>query len=258
MNTIVVGDPHGCLLELKKLLEDVEFKQGVDRLVIAGDLTDRGPDSPGTVRFLREIGAECVMGNHDEKVVRWARHESNRKPGGKKNPVQVYPKREAEWRQLSQEDLKWMAGFPIFMRLEPGYLVAHAGFEASRPPEEQSLDRVCRIQYVDLDTGDYKSGKTPREVPLHSERWMAAWPGPETVVYGHHVHSKVSPRIDVSRAGARCIGIDTGCVFGGMLTALVLDSSRDRSRSDDGVRFVSVKAFQTYFEDKSRGQPGED
>ncbi len=161
-------------------------------------------------------------------------------------------------KKLSPEDVAWMTSFPAYLCVEPGYLVVHAGFEASTHYTSQSLDRVCRIQYVDKDTGDYKSGNTPREVPPNSERWMEAWPGPETVVYGHAVHSKVSPHIVNSRHNARTIGLDTGCVFGGYLTALVLDPDRDKTRYDDGLKFHKVKAFKTYFEDRSRGQPGED
>jgi diadenosine tetraphosphatase ApaH/serine/threonine PP2A family protein phosphatase len=68
-----------------------------------------------------------------------------------------------------------------------------------------------------------------RETPEGAVSWWTLWKGPESVIYGHAVHSLVSPRIDEPQPGIRCIGIDTGCVFGGRLTAAIIDKDRDRS-----------------------------
>jgi hypothetical protein len=63
---LFVGDIHGCKEELQALLEKVQFEPRKDHLVTTGDMIAKGPDSLGTVDLLREIGASCVRGNHED------------------------------------------------------------------------------------------------------------------------------------------------------------------------------------------------
>jgi hypothetical protein len=71
---IIIGDVHGCLDELKILLDKCLYKKG-DALIFVGDLVNKGPSSAGVVKFVREIGACCVRGNHDDaalaKYLKW-------------------------------------------------------------------------------------------------------------------------------------------------------------------------------------------
>lgn len=73
--TIIIGDLHGCLRELKELLEQISYSPPADQLILVGDLMDRGPDSPGTIQFVRELSENKARfrywGNHDEKYVRY-------------------------------------------------------------------------------------------------------------------------------------------------------------------------------------------
>jgi predicted MPP superfamily phosphohydrolase len=62
---IIVGDVHGCFDELCELLDQVKFQQGVDTLILAGDLVNKGPKSIEVVRFARQVGALAVAGNHE-------------------------------------------------------------------------------------------------------------------------------------------------------------------------------------------------
>ena len=72
--TLVVGDVHGCLDELRDLLDAVHYSSA-DRLVFVGDLVDRGPDSVGVVRLAQDLGAVAVLGNHERKHLRYEQHE---------------------------------------------------------------------------------------------------------------------------------------------------------------------------------------
>lgn len=62
---IIVGDVHGCYDELKLLLNKCQFKKDVDFLVFVGDLVNKGPKSANVVKYVRELNASCVRGNHD-------------------------------------------------------------------------------------------------------------------------------------------------------------------------------------------------
>src|SRR5512138_2797540 len=117
--TIVVGDVHGCLEELDDLLVTAGYTPGKDRLVFLGDLLDRGPDPVGVVRRVRELGAECVLGNHEEKHLRYAAHEARRRDDpGYRNPMRRFDARRAgEHARLTRDDLLWLAGLPRVIAL---------------------------------------------------------------------------------------------------------------------------------------------
>jgi hypothetical protein len=66
----VIGDVHGCLQEFNDIITKLNFDATKDQIILAGDLTSKGPDSIGVIRRAQELGALCVRGNHDDKVVR--------------------------------------------------------------------------------------------------------------------------------------------------------------------------------------------
>ena len=75
---ICVGDIHGCLEEFDELLRTLQYNKEREQLILLGDLMDRGPDPVGCVRRARELDLACIMGNHEEKHLRWRRHEKKR------------------------------------------------------------------------------------------------------------------------------------------------------------------------------------
>ena len=239
MRTIVIGDVHGCIDEMRALVDAVSFRKGADRLVFVGDLTDRGPDPAGCVRFARELGAEGVESNHDEKHVRFRKHEANRLATGKKNPMKLSPERAAENAAMSDDDIAWIRGLPQVLHIAPNMVVVHAGLEPAFKVADQS-DAVIRVRYVN-DAGEmvgYKEGSLDQ--PADTVLWASRWKGPESVIYGHAIHSMTEPRIDRFEGGA-CYSIDTGCVYGGRLTAAVVVPGHE-------VEFVQVQAARAYYE----------
>ena len=78
--TIIVGDIHGCLAELRELLGTLGFSDE-DRLIAVGDLVGKGPDGAGVVRFFREGGHQSVLGNHDAKLLAARRGERDKPLG---------------------------------------------------------------------------------------------------------------------------------------------------------------------------------
>jgi len=246
---IIVGDVHGCLDELDELLLLVNYKgrDRGDRLVLAGDLLDRGPDPVGVVRRARELNAEAVLGNHEEKHIRWREWEKKTAASSSiRNPMRPFDEtRLREHNALTNDDMDWLRGLPAFLRLDPIWMVVHAGFETNGvAPEDQKLGKICRVRDVDDDGKMAADHRNPLKPVEGAVPWATRWAGPENVVYGHAVHSLVQARID-DHDGYSCYGIDTGCVFGGRLTALVVyPGQTGRTRIIDEFY---VRARKTYW-----------
>jgi len=243
VRTLVIGDIHGCLDEFEALLRWVDFRQGADRLVLCGDLLDRGPDPVGVVRRARELAAESVLGNHEEKHLRWRRHEGRRqREPGYQNPMRPLPPATlAQHNALDKDDWAWIEQRPLFLRLSPTWVVLHAGLKPGVALDHQAAAEMLRCRRVTREG---------RMIPLHDDLetshhgvfWTELWTGPECVVYGHNVHEAV--RRDERGSGVLTLGIDTGCCFGGRLTAAIFESDGSRLRF---VETTDVAAARVYF-----------
>lgn len=247
MRTIVIGDVHGCLEELDELLDVVEYTRGKDRVVFVGDLVDRGPDSIGVVRRARELGAEVVLGNHEEKHLRWRRWERKVAAGeAEKNPMHAFNEEKlAIQAGLSEEDWDWIESWPPFLRLEHNWAVLHGGCLPNVPLEKQGKN-IIRVRHIDLETKQFKPSM-PGEVPDNTRYWAELWYGPESIFYGHAVYlsgPRHNQQRDLSRDDSKlvdCVGLDTGCVFGGKLSAAVLNGTPEYG-------IVTVQAKRKYSE----------
>ncbi len=208
--TIVVGDIHGCALELDDLLARVKYSQGSDDLILVGDLVARGPDSRGVVDRMLKYGARAVRGNHDEKVLTWWRVARAKGPATAWKSVRLPPRHEAVVRTFETEHFEALDALPLAIPLPAhGILVVHAGLDPSSIASESPEDVLLSIRSVDA-----------RGVPtrkLDGKPWASLWKGPEHVVFGHD-----------ARRGLQiehwATGLDTGCCYGRTLTALVLDA----------------------------------
>jgi len=217
MRTLIVGDIHGCIDELDALLEECRYSSK-DRLILAGDLVAKGPDSRAVVRRAMELSAEAVRGNHDGHVLRWF-HASKKE----REALALKPEHQRVVDALVPKEWAWLDALPYFLRVpEHQVLVVHAGLVPGRPLEAQREKDLVTMRSL-TEEGEASSkieGLTP---------WASRWTGPETVVFGH----------DAVRGLQRhpfAWGLDTGCVYGGQLTALVLPERR----------LVSVKAKRVY------------
>ena len=137
---------------------------------------------------------------------------------------------------LSSEDVAYLASLPTLLPLSDGWVAVHAGFSCDRPVSEQSKGVMLRVRYVDAEGRFASLAEGDAPPPPGAQAWSACWPGPESVVYGHVVHDLALPRRDEPVPGVQCIGIDTGCCFGGRLTALLLPA----------LEIVQVQARQAY------------
>lgn len=217
--TITVGDIHGCLEEFDELMKLVEYKQGKDRLVLLGDLIDRGPDPAGVVRRAREIGAESVMGNHEEKAIRWRKHEQRRKawPEKYQNPMRpVNETRLKQWALIPDELWNWIATWPCYIHLTKRWTAVHAGCLPDVSIEEQDPNVLMRMRYINPEKMKMASLSETGDPAVGCPHWTELWNGPRSIVYGHYTREEA---FVVEKETAWTVGIDTACVHGGLLTA---------------------------------------
>jgi diadenosine tetraphosphatase ApaH/serine/threonine PP2A family protein phosphatase len=196
MRTIVIGDVHGCLDELRDLVAQCGVTAD-DRVVLVGDLVAKGPDSAGVVQWARESKAAAVLGNHDAHVLRTLHGDEDR------------PKHRVVADSLSRADVEWLAERPLWLRPEsaPGVIVVHGGIVPGVPLEKQQRDHLINLRSIAAD------GRPSKRI--EGTPWAALWPGPEHVVFGHDAVRGLQQHPFAT-------GLDTGCVYGRGLTALVL------------------------------------
>jgi bis(5'-nucleosyl)-tetraphosphatase (symmetrical) len=235
---VVVGDVHGCIDELKELLKTIQYNKSQIRLVFLGDLVHRGPSTLEVVRKVRELDVECIMGNHEDKLLRWRKHEAINKLFGKKNPMKAISDSERIANEsLLEDDLTWMQSLPLKLNLGNNWWAVHAGVEPRFSLDRQSSSQIMRVRFVNQE-GVAQSLNPDKSQPEGTVYWTEQWKGPENIVYGHCVHDLEKPRYDFCPSNAICLGIDTGCCFGGHLTAVLF--------RDTGMEFVQVKAKRKY------------
>jgi Calcineurin-like phosphoesterase. len=206
--TIVVGDVHGCVDELQALLRQCGVARG-DRVVLAGDLVAKGPDSHGVVQLVREMGGLAVLGNHDDYCLDvWRR----RQKGEARRP------RRWSLDTLDESDWAFIASLPLFLRMGPEreggpeVAVVHAGAVPGVPLEKQERDDLLNLRSM-------VGGTASTRRLLMRWPWAAAWHGPEHIVFGHDA-------VRGLQQYPLATGLDTGCVYGRELTAIEFPSGR--------------------------------
>jgi protein phosphatase len=245
----IAGDVHGCLDELLALLDQLGWQ--VDKqpdggpgwrarhpdgrtAVFLGDLVDRGPDSAGVLQLVTRMVADgvalCVLGNHERKLLRTLQGKRSRVG---RNLGETLRQLGGEPPGTSARLTAFLDGLPDHLVLDRGRLVvAHAGL---REDLQGRASKQVRDFALFGDAGD-ESDEDGR--PLRHD-WAGEYRGRATVVYGH---TPVLEPLWVNRT----ICVDTGCVFGGRLTALRYPE-RD---------LVSVPAARVYYQpSRPLGEP---
>ncbi len=221
MRTIVIGDLHGCFDEAVELL-DACAVTSADRVIFLGDLVDRGPKPRECVELAMQHA--CILGNHEEK------HLQQRRRADEK----LLPDHLRTRRLLEPHHLDWFATLPTFIRLpEYAAAVVHAGAMPDVPLEAQDPYHLLHAQC--LLPPETKSD-WPSKARPGARFWTQLWQGPERLIFGHTVFE--SPLVT-----EHAVGIDTGCVHGRSLTAVVLPE----------WRLIQVPARQQYVAKKGVG-----
>jgi bis(5'-nucleosyl)-tetraphosphatase (symmetrical) len=259
MARYAIGDIQGCCDELKALLERCNYSADRDQLWFVGDLVNRGPQSLETLRFVRALGANAtvVLGNHDLHLLALA-YGSKRKQKDGDTLAEILDAPDRD--QL----LEWLSGRPLAVFDEPrGDFLVHAGLVPGWTPRQaakyareveavlrqdartlfdamygnkpdrwneslRGMDRLrfiinvfTRMRYCQADgTVDLKMKDAPGDQPDGFYPWFDT-PGRASsdvrVICGHWSTLGLVRRKDL-------LALDTGCVWGGALTAVNLDA----------------------------------
>lgn len=234
----IIGDVHGCLEELKQLLEKLGYRKQFDyyyhpggrKAVFLGDITDRGPYSLKSFWLVKGMvdsgNALCVAGNHCRKLSRYLEGRNIKIGHGlEKTVAEIEDLPENERQNFREEFLQFYNDAPPYLILDGGRLVvSHGGIK-----EEMIGKASGRVKNFCL-FGDATGEVTSNGLPVRRD-WALEYGGKALVVYGH---TPVPEAVFINNT----IDIDQGCVMGGKLSAL-----RYPERE-----VVQVKALHTYYE----------
>ncbi|KAE8167853.1 Metallo-dependent phosphatase-like protein [Aspergillus tamarii] len=274
---VIVGDVHGMKRSLEALLEKVGFDKGNgDHLIFVGDLVNKGPNSPGVIDLAVELGASAVRGNHDNAVLDAALEinargdhpmhagditsgpakllensgaqsasESVASDGLTRHSATTY----STARALSTRQLDWLAALPLILRIKLPHhpdssiddtlVVVHAGLTPGIPLDKQDPHAVMLMRSLGHAPGD-EGTFIPAEAS-GEEGWAAQWDRWQdklttrtTVIFGHDANRRL-------QLGRHAIGLDSACLYGYHLSALVIESN------DRGIqhRVVQVECADT-------------
>jgi len=237
----IIGDVHGCHAELGELLRELGYRVGPDgvsvtppdgrRAVFVGDYGDRGPDTPGVLRLVMAMAAAgtavCLPGNHDLKLVRKLKGRDVQITHGLGETLAQLDGEPHEFREQARDFLDKLVSHVV---LDDGKLVvAHAGMKEAY--QGRSSGRVRDFALFGETTGETDEFGLPVRL-----QWAADYRGNAAVVYGH---TPVAHAQWVNNT----INIDTGCVFGGRLTALRWPERELVSVAADRVYYEPAKPF---------------
>lgn len=200
-----IGDIHGCLLHLDKMMAKLDIDAQNDTLVFIGDYIDRGPDSKGVVDVVLDIrkrikNVVCLTGNHEQMFLNYYREGRDEElflhngglntlisyglvGTGKKHPT------------IPDNHMEFFTTLQPYYGMDD-YIFVHAGMRPGIPLDRQAPDDLLWIRYEFINS-PYDFGKI--------------------VVFGHTPLSFAAPLINKNK-----IGLDTGAVYGGKLSCVEL------------------------------------
>ncbi|MFO0634801.1 MAG: metallophosphoesterase [Nannocystaceae bacterium] len=229
----IVGDIQGCARELERLLHEIRFDPGRDELWAAGDVVNRGPDTLAAARLWRDVGGRGVIGNHEVYAL-CARSGAWPRKRDTLEPLFTAPDADAL--------LASLRALPVLVLLRsrgrgPDAWLVHAGVHphwTNLASVAAALDRgehddawlqsepvsfATRVRCCSADGVRSKFDRGPADCPPPFRPWDEFYAGATLVVHGHWAwrgHYRT----------AKVMGLDSGCVYGGALTAWCQDEDR--------------------------------
>jgi bis(5'-nucleosyl)-tetraphosphatase (symmetrical) len=205
---IVYGDIHGCYNELKDLRAKISPKKN-DIEVCVGDIIMKGKDSIRVLDYLIKHKIKSVLGNHEQNLLNCLESKKN---------LNKYEQNIID--KLTQEHIAYLKKLPLYLKYD-GIIILHGGLQNHVDLGELSKSErqdILNLKYLD-------SGKT---------FWADVYDGNQGfVVYGHQ-------RFDKAKKNRHALGVDTSCVYGNRLSAVIFRDFRVESLSIESVASLFV------------------
>jgi serine/threonine protein phosphatase 1 len=207
----VIGDVHGCYYTLLELLEKIPKDS---RVIFVGDLCDRGLYSKEVIDLVINNNYEAVLGNHEDFMIKHFKDFLNKKPNrwydnpqiGGKDTIESY---KGNIEKLS-EHIKYLKSLPLYIQIDK-YFITH-GLGLPYYKRKDSNDKAVRDGIIKARLRD--------EETKWGKEWEENWREYDLVnIFGHTHNDKVV-------IGPNYYCIDTGCVYGGKLTAMELPTMK--------------------------------
>ena len=249
MRNIIIGDVHGCLDELKELINKLDLVS-TDHLFFIGDLIDKGPDSVGVVKYVYELSklytTVLILGNHEEKFLRFLYNKANNKKALAE--MKTTPDFEILASTLLDDEIGFLKqSYYTYKIKEQNIVLLHGGitgncildfsinyqYQTHTSKQFKGLDLITKTRHLD------KSGKfvSLGQENEHTQFWAETYDGKYgKVIFGHNPFIQATPKYF-----ANAIGVDTGCVFGGYLTALIIKEHKIENIAIPAKNKYSIK-----------------
>lgn len=193
-----MGDVHGCFLEFQELLKKISYNRNRHRLILVGDVINRGPDSWKTLQWIRANSVEMIRGNHEEAFITYARRN-----------ISINSTLDELKRQMADDLeawLNWMESLPLYVE-EKDFIVVHAGRDPGRSLKDSDPGVLLYVR-----TWDEKKKRPGND---SHPPWYEFYKGKKLIVYGHWAKQGLTVRQNT-------IGLDSACVYGKKLSGLLL------------------------------------
>lgn len=232
----LIGDIHGCSKTFEALLKEIRPDPAADELWCLGDLVNKGPDSLGVLRRWEELGARTVLGNHDAKILRHFWNGGGRDLPGIGDLFDAHDAERLLARLAAEPLLQALPGAldasPIWLihaGLHPGWLdlatVAGRLNGGVRDPDwwrDEERAFALNARCCEADGERVRWTGEPQSCPGSSRPWDSWYGADLQIVHGHWA-MRGSYRL------RNVIGLDSGCVYGGSLTAWTPEEDRSVS-----------------------------
>ena len=209
----IVGDVHGCFREFLALLNKINYKSQTHRLILVGDIINRGPHPLKMLKWVRKQQVEMVRGNHEQAFIEGVR--------GFRVLSHELEKLKKDMKRDLYRWIEWLETFPFYIE-EKDFLVVHAGLVPKEEPKHSNPHFLMNIRTWD---GIGKDIKSESHFP-----WYKYYKKKKLVIYGHWANQGLNVR-------KNSIGLDTGCVYGRKLSGVLLPERK----------VVQVPALKSYY-----------
>ena len=208
----IVGDVHGCFNEFLKLLKKINYNKKKHRLILVGDIIDKGPRSFDMLKWVKKEGVEAVLGNNEQAFIQNIQKKAPLRP--------ALERLKKEIGQPIKEWVNWLNSWPLYIE-EKDFIVVHAGLVPGEHPRHSNPEFLMNIRTWDGKGKDIKDETNPP--------WYTFYKGKKLVIYGHWAKQGLKIR-------SNTIGLDSGCVYGKSLSGILLPERK----------VVQVSALKSY------------